>query len=38
METTEQQIADFRKYMEEHKEQTDKPDGMSDAEWEDWNG
>ena len=36
--TTEQQIAEFRKYLEEHKERTDKPDDMSDEEFEDWNG
>ena len=28
----------IRKYLEEHKDQKDKPDGMSDAEWEDWEG
>lgn len=38
METTTEQIADFRKYLEEHKDQKDKPDDMSDAEFEDWEG
>lgn len=40
METTAAQIADFRKYLEEHKskDQKDKPDDMSDAEFEDWEG
>lgn len=39
METTEQQIAEFLKYLEEHKDQSQKPDeSMSDEEWEDWNG
>lgn len=37
METTEQQIAEFRKYLEEHKNKDQKPDDMSDEEWEDWN-
>lgn len=38
METTAEQIADFRKYFEEHKDQKQKPDDMSDAEFEDWEG
>ena len=38
METTEQQIEDFRKYLEEHKDQSQKPDDMSDEEFEDWYG
>ena len=38
METTAEQIAEFRKYFEEHKDQKDKPDDMSDAEFEDWEG
>lgn len=38
METTAEQIADFRRYLEEHKDQKQKPDDMSDAEFEDWEG
>ncbi len=42
METTAEQIADFRKYLEEHKDNGNipivKPEDMSDADWEDWEG
>ena len=31
-------IDDFRNWWREHKEPKEKPDDMSDKDWEDWEG